>query len=501
LITLTREQSQGNALLNIRKTLPVGISNRYEQDGTDVPWIRKRDIFVDTNVHLPGENPKDSLELQPRDGLIISMDRSIEKILRRGPDGHLPEDFLTIYDEQPPSIIADRLLQASSDEGGLNQKSLIVIKTNESLAAFPLPAVARGGSCLSQIGIIGLILIISMVLGLAAAYAVPALMNPKPIPSTGSNLPAPSGFISILMADGLAQATIPGQGQVVMAPGAMLNAKPGTVVETTRGTAKLQMIDGSNIYVGNNTSLLFQKLADPKVNLLDTELLLSKGITILDASHSNKTTVNINTPSPNSVVINGLFVGVDYLPNVNQINVGCMEGGCSIKTATGTQTLQTGQSITVTNGVIGSIAPLDMSIWQGLCDTECPALAPQDQPTPTQVPTDTPQPTPVPYLGQSDPTAVSPIVNINPAPVSSSGGAVNPDPVVVPLPSPSTTPGSQGVVPTISPPPPTGAPPPKVLRARILPILMVAIMAMGTGRVRGAARIQKRETNNSGERF
>jgi hypothetical protein len=340
--------------------------------------------------------------------------------------------------------------------------------------------------------VIALILIVSMGLGLIAAYAVPALMNPKPIPNTGPNVPPPSGFISILMADGVAQANVPGQGQVILAPGAVLNAKPNTVVETSRGTSKLQMIDGTNVYVGNNTSLLFQKLADPKVNLLDTQLVLSKGTSILDASHSNKTSTTVNIPSPDQAQITGLFVGVQYLPDLHQVYVGCMEGECSLVTSGGKETLQTGQALTMTKGNVGGIVPLDMSIWQSLCDTECPAPAPQGLPTPTDQPSATPQPTPVPYLGGVLPTQGI----INPGPVISVFGG-DPAPVSV-APNPTATATAPPAVTTISPPPPTGAPPPKVVRARNLPMTMLLIMAMVMVRVRGAARIQKKGNHNSG---
>ena len=517
LIPLTKEDHAEGSLLGLSRTISLTPQNRAGADKVNVVRNRTVDPTIDTNIYLNGENPRDSLDLQSRDGLILSPGRVVEKVLKQGNEDQLPEDFLEIYHDQPPVDIADHLLRAADTMDEKDQASLVVIKADEAMAAYPLKSANKKGFFIGQIGIIALILIISMALGLAAAYAVPAVMNPKPIANTGSTAPVPSGFISILLADGVVQANVPGQSQVVMAPGAVLTAKPGTVVETTRGTTKLQMIDGTNIYVGNNTDVQFQKLADPKVNLLNTELVLSKGLMLLDASHSNKTTSAILIPSPNTTQANGLFMGVSYLPDMNQVTIDCMEGLCNLKTSQGSQNLNTGQSVVVTNGVIGPVGPVDLNRWQNLCDSECPVLTPNSLPTPTLLPTDTPQPSPVPYLGGVKPTGAVLVTNSDPQAailvIQTAGGdstaaaapaaAVDP-----PVPSPVSSdppPVSPPVVvaPTQAPPmsiapPPTEVPPPKVVRAENLPGIMTTVTDMVKGEIWGAAQNLRRVSLNWG---
>jgi serine/threonine protein phosphatase PrpC len=395
LLLLTRDQTGSSDAVFVGDTVPIDVSGRNDKNRRFNFIGKDRMIRVDTAIHLPNGDDQAYLELQPGDGVILCQDGLVDNVLLRGQDHHLREDFISLYSDHTPAVIADRMIQAADRTTAENTRSIVVIKMDEK--AFPAAPVPFSRGILSQVGLIALILTVSISLGLGAAYAIPAVMNPKPVPNTGANSAVPSGFVSILMADGLVQATVPGQPAFNLAPGAVVDAKPGTIFETTRGTLKFSMVDGTNVYVDNNTKAVMNKLADPKAGILETDVTLQKGGLIVDSTHANDTQVYIAGGGPVNASATGSFFGVQYSPNNNQLAVDCLEGPCRVTGANASRDLQTGQAASVVNGVVGVANPADWARWASLCDTDCPIQSPNALPTPTISPT----PLLAPYLSDS----------------------------------------------------------------------------------------------------
>lgn len=448
LVRLTREHTVVGDLMHLEKTVPPHVPFRIGKTEQNRVMETVQTDDADTTIHMPGTDGKPFIDLVPGDGVLLSTDGLVEPIVSTGRNNHLKEDFISLYETHSPSVIADRLMQAANTSQTSNRHSLIVLKSDQS----SIP-VATGGllgnSCLGQIGVIALILIVSIALGLGAAIAVPAMVNPKPLPVTAAN--QTPKFISILSADGLVQATLPGQPADNLAAGGTLNAVPGTVLTSTRGTSKLQMLDGTNLYIDNNTNALLEKLADPKANILSSVIILNKGAVIVDSSHANNTTTTVQDPNPVQSSVVGSYVGVEYVPDQKVFTVTCMEGPCQVSGASQKKTLNSGEMVSLMDGKFGTIIPADWSRWTSLCDTDCPIQPPATLPTPTIVPT------PVPYLGSilvdptADPTAIllffaDPIIPVT------GQQAAHSDPTATSLP-PSPTATTTTVIASSNPPP------------------------------------------------
>ncbi|MDD5369288.1 MAG: hypothetical protein PHQ40_09390 [Anaerolineaceae bacterium] len=395
LLLLTIDQTLTGEAVFVGDTFPVEVSERAKKNRLFRLIGKEWAIHVETAIHLPDGKDHYSLELQPGDGIILCQDGLVDNILLRGPNQHLREDFITLYNDHAPSVIADRMIQAASSSAGGKTRSIVVVKMDEK--AIPAASVSFSRGCIGQIGLIALILTVSIAFGLGAAFGIPAVMNPKAIPNTGVTAPVPSGMISILMVDGLAQATVPGQPSFNLVAGAVVDAKPGTLFETTRGTMKFAMVDGTNVYTDDNTSAVMDRLADPKVNFMETLVTLQKGGLIVDSTHANDTQVDVVGGSSGNAIATGSFFGVVYYPEGNRLTVDCLEGPCRISGANASRDLQTGQAASVMNGVVGVANPADWERWASLCDADCPIQSPNALPTPTVAPT----PQFAPYLSDN----------------------------------------------------------------------------------------------------
>jgi serine/threonine protein phosphatase PrpC len=392
-LLLTQDQTIGSSQ-------PDGIT--LSGASVDPPRYLGKDpnLAVDTQFHADEFARQNYMDLGPGDGVILCTDGVVDRVLRQ--DALLGENFFQYFESQPSDSIADRLISISARKYPSENHAAVVLKADDEA---PPVTFAGAGSCLSQVGVIAAILILSIAFGLGAAFGIPALMNPKTsasIPNTGANLAQP-GFISVAEADGDALVTLPGQSAQNLVTGAMIEARPGSQITTTKGKTKLQLADGTIVYVNESSSLTLKEIADPRLNQPNTFLVLNGGGIMLDTTRtSDAVSVILTIPGTARGSAIGQFIGATFLPDQKRLDVDCLEGSCQIAGATASRDLMTGQRSSVTNGVVGSLESARWDQWANLCDSDCPfqsqAVSPTSAPvmTPTFVPTSS---VPIPYLG------------------------------------------------------------------------------------------------------
>jgi len=389
---MTRDHTLASELLRFGKTLPTEISESSKKNEL-VRFIGKdRNIYVDTRINLPEVNGKPYLDLKPGDGVILCNNGLIERVMSDDQENSLDGNFFDFYQQQNPSAVARKLVEAAGPAESAAGRSAVVIKSGGE--AIPQPLAVAGSSCLGQIGVIATVLIVSVLLGLIAAYAFPALMNPKPIPNSGVD-PVRPGFIAVSQADGQVQAIEPGKDPVDLRSGALLEAKPGMMIMTASGTTKVGLADGSSVYIDRATLVTLASLANLKAGQMETILEITGGAMMVDTSHNTPgvTTLVTNAEGGNAVAT-GAFIGVQYNPEQDTMIVDCLRGPCQISGAETSLDMITGQRASIVKGVISPISEADYNRWLALCDSACPT---QQQVAPVVTPTFVP--TPTPYLG------------------------------------------------------------------------------------------------------
>ena len=389
---MTRDHTLAGELLRLGKTLPKEITNSNRKDEL-VRFVGKdRNIYVDTHINLPEVDGKPYLEMKPGDGIILCTNGLVESAVEEGQDKPAGSDFIRFYQRETPAAIAGKLAETASTEAAPAGRSVVVIKSAEE--AIPQPVPVGGGSCLGQIGVLATVLIVSVFLGLIAAYAFPALMNPKPVPNTGSNLAQP-GFIAVAASEGQVQAFQPGKNPVDLTSGTLLDASPGTKIMTVSGTTKLALADGSSIYMDRATLLDMNTIANPREGQMQTLIVISGGAVMIDTTNAAQGTVTeITNAVDGNASANGTFVGIQYIPDQKTMIVDCLRGPCQVTGSTTSVNLTSGQRSTVIDGVISPITAADYTRWTSLCDAACPVQQPN-----APVVTPTFVPTPTPYLG------------------------------------------------------------------------------------------------------
>ncbi len=399
IVQITRDHTLASELMRLGKTLPAEISNSPRRNDL-LRFIGKdNNIYVDTRINFPGAESKNHLDLQRGDGIVLSNNSTVERIMKEDRKEELGDGFFRLYDQQPPAAIAAELTETANRADPETGHPVVVMKSDEESASQSLPAAGR--FWLGQIGMLAIVLIVSIGLGLIAAYAFPALMNPKPVPNTGAILAQP-GFIMVMLADGQVSAQEPNQPPTSLSVGVMIEAKPGTQVRTAAGTAQLELSDGTVIYVDRSSSVIIQDTADPKARKMTNVIQIGGGGIMVDSSQTaSGITTQVVTTEEGENFARGPFLGAQYDANKDDFEVDCLKGPCTIANSSASQNLATGQHSSIIKGTIGNISDVNWNRWDPLCDANCrlslPASVP---PTPTFVPTPVPGlATPVPYMG------------------------------------------------------------------------------------------------------
>ena len=283
----------------------------------------------------------------------------------------------------------------------------------------PEKLVKKAGPYLVPVSILAVILMVSISLGLVAAFGIPFLANPKPLPVTGAN-PGKTGLISVVSVNGVAQVTYPGKKVENLVNGMVLNAVPNMQVSTAQGNAKIQLADDTVVYVDDATVVSLVSIANPKRQVKNTVLQLNTGgILVENARSVSGVFARVKTPGAGEVTASGPFLGAAYLPSQARLDVDCLGGPCQISGPGARRDLVAGQHAWMIRGELGGVDTARWSIWANLCDADCPLLAlngPVPQTTPTYAPT--------PLALVPDPSAV--ISEGSPTPVPArvvSGGA------------------------------------------------------------------------------
>ena len=101
----------------------------------------------------------------------------------------------------------------------------------------PEKLVKKAGPYLVPVSILAVILMVSISLGLVAAFGIPFLANPEPLPVTGAN-PGKTGLVSVVSVNGVAQVTYPGKKVENLVNGMVLMRYRTCKFQRRRGTQK-----------------------------------------------------------------------------------------------------------------------------------------------------------------------------------------------------------------------------------------------------------------------
>ena len=230
----------------------------------------------------------------------------------------------------------------------------------------------KAGPYLVPASILAIILIVSIGLGLVAAFWIPFLANPKPLPVTGAD-PGSTGPIRVITVIGVAQVTYPGQKVENLVNGMVLDAAPNMQVSTAQGNAKIQLADDTVVYIDDATVLSLVSIANPKRKVENTVLELNAGgILVENARSVSGVYARIKSPGARGETASGPFLGATYLPGQARLDVDCLGGPCQISGPTTRRDLVTGQHAWMIRGGLGGVDTARWSIWANLCDRRLP---------------------------------------------------------------------------------------------------------------------------------
>jgi serine/threonine protein phosphatase PrpC len=190
--------------------------------------------------------------------------------------------------------------------------------------------------------------------------------------------------------------------------GEPVSSEQGLTIRTSANSnVKLRLSDGSFLYLGQDTNLVIESLADPAA-IENTVLSLEQGMLLVETQN-----LSVKTPAGQSAGILGGLMGVQFLPTDMQFRVGCLEGSCTVSKPDQIPiVLKMGQDITSKDWVVAST---DCQFWKSLASERVKC---KETPTPettstleiTATPTGYASKVPVStsYKGSPTPTKVKP---------------------------------------------------------------------------------------------
>lgn len=344
---------------------------------------------IDQNIYLPGLQPQSSLPLQPGDSFILGAREILQQVIDDQILDLTLEDLSILNRQENPAVLAEKIAQVEDQIVPEEREPFIVMKTENG--AVPVPYPFQAGSCLRQGAIITAILIVSIGLGLLAAYGLPALSSAKAVPSTRIT-PVPAGFMSVLSVDGDAKSLVPGSSTggsspINLAAGALVPVIPGMQVQVgTGGDIRFQLSDGTMIALGSQASVGIQTVADPKSGAAKNELIVQNGQVLVNSTQADGSMTQITAPDGAQGSVLGTLMGVQYGPIEARFDADCLQGTCKLLGKSASRDLAGGQHSWVTHGQIGGTDPARWGLWSGLCAGDCPQATPTPAPTPLLAP-------------------------------------------------------------------------------------------------------------------
>ncbi|MCL4562774.1 MAG: FecR domain-containing protein [Chloroflexi bacterium] len=336
--------------------------------------------FIDSEIYMPGSAGMLSIKLLPGDGILLSRGEVMKHLTAENGGNLLHRGFLSLYLGNPVEVTANSLARFAAGDDPEDTQAVVVMKSEDQPPSSKPPR--WRGSCLWQAGILFLILIVSAALGLGAAYGLPRLMNPKPVPVTGAGGVVPPGFFLVEKAGAGVQYATVSKNLTPLVSGGLIEVTAGTQIRTAQGEAEFKMSDGSQIVLGNSTEVTFFSVANPSRPVNSTNLSLELGNVLVSDTSTAGTGIIVTTPDQNLGKALGDLYGVTYTPEQNRFDLDCLRGACKLLAPTTSRDLQAGQHSFIMDGVIGGLDAARVSDWTALCGSMCTQQAQSPTPTP-----------------------------------------------------------------------------------------------------------------------
>lgn len=222
--------------------------------------------------------------------------------------------------------------------------------------------------------------------------------------STATSFP---DFASVLEVSGVAQIKRPGEDVSLLRVGASVPVSEATRLWTTTGLVKLQLQDGSVLYMGENTLLTGFKEADYPAS--PPSVVMEQGRLLVKTSD-----LVVMTDNPAMQArIEYSVAGITYEPVLQRFWIDCLEGRCLLGEFPH-QEITSGQRLGYDRGTLAPMQGASYDPWLifGGTDVPTPTTTPTLEPTATDTPlptlTPTPTETPTTTIYEPPPQPVQP---------------------------------------------------------------------------------------------
>ena len=214
--------------------------------------------------------------------------------------------------------------------------------------------------------------------------------TPTPTPTLTPSPEFPSGSATILRMQGQMSVQVTGHPPQVAEPGLTIPAS-GEPVVITSGIAELELSDGTQVFLGENTTVTLVSVAGPSG--LDTVIQMQQGNLLVGAAQLTIRASTAETDNPFQAQLTHGWMGVTYQPAADlpsagsQFLVDCLSGACLV----GDLALSGGQRGGLIDSILRGPEDAQYDFWQALNLFEVlpftPTLATTSTPTPSLTPT------------------------------------------------------------------------------------------------------------------
>lgn len=384
-----------------------------------------------------------ALTMQPGDRVVVCSDGLI-KTRHDDPMAHYVEEsqIAALVEGRPAKQAADALVgQALSAKVDDNVSVVVLEMPGATYARAPIGAKIGAGVALA-LAVGGAALVVPRL--------VTSLLGPPPTPTIP---PLPSGVAYVSEVGGSAEVELYGSGPRALQAEDIVAAGEGVLLRTLGlgSYLRLGLADQSIVYLGPDSEVELSAIADGS-SLLETSLILRRGIVLIASGGRPQQTVAVRTPSGGLARLLGSVMGVIFDDLLPRQDVDCFQGRCELYDEAGGRlpvTVQQGQHAWLSGA--GMVSPPDATrnelySFAGYCGGLIPTPTPPVGGGPAAA-TRTP-------LG---PLFVEP--TRPPTPTATRAAPRPPPPTATPVPTETEVP-TNTIRPTRTPRPPTDAPEP-----------------------------------------
>jgi PPM family protein phosphatase len=308
-------------------------------------------LDADIGLRLDNLNPVDSeiildgYRLQPGDVIVLCTDGLIKE--RRGVGGYYtePEEIVNVVQKNEPQDAANTLVSLALGRQVDDNVSVVILEMPGKKTKFAFPIEINTKNVVIALAVLGIFLWAGIAFtGLLPLFweSFGTLEEPK-----ATDTP---GFVFVTSNQGIGQYSSPGEQPEPLTAGEYVPIDSGSGIKVIKGPIKLDTTNGTLIFIGDDSNVYINQLADPELGIFDTVLTLESGTALV---RLNSGTVTVLFRNGYSAQVSGSIMGADYV-SATAFVVDCFDGLVDIYDETGTliSTYKGPHHLLVENGVM-----------------------------------------------------------------------------------------------------------------------------------------------------